>query len=123
FICNMDLFLFPFDIQKCKMEFELGYLTEEDVMWDRNMVKVSQEKLKGGLFDSPQLKISEIKGTRVELVLSLPRKFGAFVFNIFLPCLVMVLLGLLTHAFPVDAFTDRVTINLSCLIVMAALFT
>ena len=56
-------------------------------------------------------------------MISMKRKYGSFLFNTFLPCVVLEFIGLMTHILPTDDYSDRITITLSSLIVMAALFT
>ena len=51
------------------------------------------------------------------------RMYASFLFNTFFPCVVLEVIGLMTHILPTDDYSDRITITLSCLIVMAALFT
>ncbi|KAL7648950.1 UNVERIFIED_CONTAM: hypothetical protein RMT77_000885 [Armadillidium vulgare] len=55
--------------------------------------------------------------------MTIRRKFGAYIFNTVLPCVVLEIIGLMTHWLPINDYNDRVTVTLSCLIVMAALFT
>ena len=71
----------------------------------------------------PNFSNSNYNFFQAKLIFNLNRKYGAYIFNIFLPCLIMEILGLLTLFMPIDSYSDRVAVTLSCLIVMAALFT
>ncbi|MCL4144127.1 UNVERIFIED_CONTAM: hypothetical protein GTU68_064801 [Idotea baltica] len=50
------------------------------------------------------------------------RKNGAYILTTFLPCFILEIIGLLTLVLPFDDYQDRVTVTLSCLIVMSTLF-
>ena len=51
------------------------------------------------------------------------RKYGAFHFNTFVPCIILEIIGFLSFLIPYDNYSDRIAVTLSCLIVMACLFT
>ena len=57
------------------------------------------------------------------LTFKINRKYGAYIYNTFMPCIILEVIGLLTHVIPLDDLSDRIMVTLSCLIVMAALFT
>ncbi|XP_068245366.1 uncharacterized protein [Palaemon carinicauda] len=53
----------------------------------------------------------------------LERRYGAYVFTTFLPCSLLGMIGGLTQFFAYENFSDRIMVTLSCLIVVAALFS
>ncbi|XP_069159020.1 uncharacterized protein [Procambarus clarkii] len=125
FLCNMDLFFYPFDIQVCRIPLRLRSHRVDDVRWNTSRVEaaVSNHFLLT-LFDVVHLSVSvpdQHHDTAV-VVVKLARKYGAYIFNTILPCIVLEIIGFLTHAFPTDDFSNRSTATLSCLIVKAAFF-
>lgn len=56
------------------------------------------------------------------LVVKLGRRYAAYMINTLMPCMVLEMIGFLTHAFPIKDFSNRCTATLSCLIVKAAFF-
>lgn len=56
------------------------------------------------------------------IVVKLGRSYAAYIINTLLPCMVLEMIGFLTHAFPIKDFSNRCTATLSCLIVKAAFF-
>nr|XP_045606503.1 glutamate-gated chloride channel alpha-like [Procambarus clarkii] len=152
FMCNMDLFFYPFDIQVCRIPLRLRSHRVDDVRWNTSRVEaaVSNHFLLT-LFDVVHLSVSVpdqhhdtvstslifptltmgcsgvsiVTGACVMqavVVVKLARKYGAYIFNTILPCIVLEIIGFLTHAFPTDDFSNRSTATLSCLIVKAAFF-
>lgn len=62
-------------------------------------------------------------GGRITIKLLFTRRFDAYLLTTFLPCVLLCVLSELTLVyFDLDAFTDRITITLSLLIVLASLF-
>jgi hypothetical protein len=53
--------------------------------------------------------------------LRVARRFGSLVLVTFLPCFVLQLIGLSVFAVSLDDLPSRLTVSISCLIVMAAL--
>ena len=56
------------------------------------------------------------------LTISLRRVYTSFLLNTFLPCFILEVISIATHFLPLDDYQDRVSVTLSCLIVMASLF-
>ncbi|XP_042860196.1 uncharacterized protein LOC122246016 [Penaeus japonicus] len=124
-------------LQLCRIPLRLEGSLIPDSRWDAERTSVGFPKgLVVPLFSLSRLDVSfggspeeeeeeegeEGKDTQVLLELSLERKWGAYLLNTFLPCVVLAAIGLITHIFPHEDFSDRVTTTLSCLIVMAAFF-
>ncbi|XP_018010642.2 uncharacterized protein LOC108668028 [Hyalella azteca] len=63
------------------------------------------------------------EGNPMLFQLRVARRFGSHVLVTFLPCFVLQLIGLSVFAVPLDDLPSRLTVSISCLIVMAALFT
>lgn len=56
------------------------------------------------------------------ITVKLGRSYAAYIINTLLPCMLLEMIGFLTHAFPIKDFSNRCTATLSCLIVKAAFF-
>lgn len=59
----------------------------------------------------------------MQVTFEFTRKNGAYLVNTFIPFVILELIGLLTLLMPYNDYQDRVTVTLSCLIVMATLFS
>nr|XP_053634386.1 uncharacterized protein LOC128689947 [Cherax quadricarinatus] len=138
FMCNMNLFFYPFDIQVCKIPLRLSGQMMTDARWNASQVAATIDaNFVLTLFHVIQFSVS-VPSHRQEtrerersdlvvlwqavVVVKLARKYGAYIFNTVLPCITLEIIGFLTHSFPTEDFSNRCTATLSCLIVKAAFF-
>lgn len=57
------------------------------------------------------------------MTMKFARKYGAFIFIIILPCVILEVIGLMTLLFPTNDYNDRAATTLSCLMTIATLFS
>ena len=55
--------------------------------------------------------------------LRIARHYGSEILVTFLPCILQQIVGLSVFALPLDELSNRLAVSVSCLIVMAALFS
>ena len=60
---------------------------------------------------------------QITLEVRVARLYSSQILVTFLPCILLQIIGLSVFAVPVDDLSNRLTVSISCLIVMAALFT
>ncbi|XP_047739092.1 glycine receptor subunit alpha-3-like [Hyalella azteca] len=126
-MCPMDLYIYPFDIQTCRFNLTLrGKINSKDVQWS-----LSQDELLEYIGSPLQLfqfiyfkkKSNQDDQQTMMFELRIARRYGSDILVTFLPCFVMELIGLSVFAIPLENLSDRLTVSISCLIVMAALLT
>ncbi|MPC35213.1 hypothetical protein E2C01_028631 [Portunus trituberculatus] len=138
FICPLDLFFYPFDVQSmvvvgrhsggvcwqvCKMPLRLTGPVD-DATWNAtHMSTALGDHLTLTLLYAHQfaVRLHPDQETAV-VVVKLGRRYDAYFINTMLPCMLLEVIGFLTHAFPIQDFSNRCTATLSCLIVKAAFF-
>lgn len=125
--CRMELYLYPFDTQICNLSFVIEGIIHSDVKWDKfPVIKIKDGEGDLALYSDLKFYFHDYQPqeeAQLNAILSYNRKNGAYVFNTFLPCLILELIGILTLLMPSHDYQDRVSVTLSCLIVMSALFT
>ncbi|KAF2347728.1 Low-density lipoprotein (LDL) receptor class A repeat [Trinorchestia longiramus] len=124
--CEFDLYIYPFDSQTCNLTLTLLGKIKQDAQWNPDLVEY--QEYTGGplqLFTFIHFKrvILDEPGNPILFQLRIARRFGSHILVTFLPCFVLQLIGLSVFAVPLDDLASRLTVSISCLIVMAALFT
>lgn len=124
FSCEYDYHLFPFDVQECDIEVSLEPQGHSCALkWDEaNIVVTGNSSTISTYLVAPVRYVVDPSGDKVVLKLLFTRKFDSHLFNTFLPCVLLCVLSDVSLFFDIDAFTDRITITLSLLIVLASLF-
>ncbi|XP_018010641.1 glycine receptor subunit alpha-3-like [Hyalella azteca] len=147
--CDFDLYIYPFDVQTCNLTMALVGKIKSDAQWQsewkenndysgsslhlytfihfkRMMLQEEGNPLhlpticySSCIFRADVVPVSE----QMLFQLRVARRFGSHVLVTFLPCFVLQLIGLSVFAVPLDDLPSRLTVSISCLIVMAALFT
>ena len=126
FTCTFAFALFPFDIQLCSIEINLhDVLGECKPVWNKESVELN------GSADDIQMywfrdmvEAPSNSNSSVKFQFLLERIYMSYLMTTFGPCIVLCGLGSVSMiAFKIDDFTDRITITLSLLIVVAALFS
>ncbi|KAF2350195.1 Neurotransmitter-gated ion-channel ligand-binding domain [Trinorchestia longiramus] len=124
--CPVDLFNYPFDVQTCNMTLLLEGKVLPDAEWQPApdaVLNFTETSLQLFEFIHYKRYLQHDNGNPVMFEIRIARRYGSHVLVTFLPCFVLQLIGLSVFAIPLDDFSDRLTVSISCLIVMAALFT
>ncbi|XP_047477381.1 gamma-aminobutyric acid receptor subunit pi-like [Penaeus chinensis] len=126
FTCDFDLTSYPFDHQTCFMKLQLQSAFRDDMGREGSQVQYLGNPLlleyRLGTFTI--LSKSQLMDDTI-LWVSIPmtRLVGYAVISIYLPSLIMLIIGYLTLFFVNDNFEVRVMTALTTLLVMATLFT
>ncbi|XP_037775248.1 uncharacterized protein LOC119572299 isoform X2 [Penaeus monodon] len=127
--CHFELDLFPFDVHVCSLNISLRQFSRSFKAVFRD-IDLSAAPLSKKLPLITPTKFcytphADDSGnvTTVNFQVLLRRRFASYVFTTFSPCLVLTLIGYMTQFFSHENFSDRIMVTLSCLIVVAALFS
>lgn len=130
FSCQYNFFAFPFDTQTCDMQLLLQPFQGCQPKWNalNEGIRVHGNKSTISIYSVSELRYTfdSENGNSNLLILKLLfiRRFEAFLLTTFLPCIILCSLSQLTLThFNIDDFTDRITVTLSLLIVIASLFS
>ncbi|KAB7495408.1 Gamma-aminobutyric acid receptor subunit beta-like [Armadillidium nasatum] len=123
-VCEMDLFYFPFDEQACSFSVELVNDILSDIKWEKRTSNISMGTgVFHALYEIFGFEYTFIDDKEIQISIKFARNYGAFIFNTIFPCIIIVLIGILSHFLPPHDYNDRVTTTMSCLIVIATLFS
>lgn len=128
FSCQYDFFAFPFDTQTCDMQLHLQPFQGCQPEWNTSSggIRVYGNRSTISIYSVSELRYTFDYKNRNVLTLKLlfVRRFEAYLLTTFLPCIILCALSQLTLThFNLDDFTDRITVTLSLLIVIASLFS
>ncbi|ROT61371.1 hypothetical protein C7M84_020852 [Penaeus vannamei] len=128
FSCQYDFFAFPFDTQTCDMQLHLQPFQGCQPEWNTSSggIRVYGNRSTISIYSVSELRYTFDYRNRNVLTLKLlfVRRFEAYLLTTFLPCIILCALSQLTLThFNLDDFTDRITVTLSLLIVIASLFS
>nr|XP_053628974.1 uncharacterized protein LOC128686190 [Cherax quadricarinatus] len=127
FTCFFDLVLYPFDIQKCDMQFQILSASSEylifnlsgssvEYMGPKLLVEYRIGKINLDVNNATQYSGSRV---RVELI----RRYGYAILNIYVPSFTLLIISYLTLFFRAPIFEVRLNTALTSLLVLATLFT
>ncbi|CAD6197808.1 unnamed protein product [Caenorhabditis auriculariae] len=130
--CSMNLRNFPLDAQNCTVEIEsYGYTTSEVLMkWNHPLAVHGVEQA-----DVPQFTItgyqtedsivSTATGSyqRLSLVFQLQRSVGYFIFQTYLPCVLIVMLSWVSFWINHEATSARVALGITTVLTMTTIST
>ncbi|VDM46768.1 unnamed protein product [Toxocara canis] len=130
--CHMDLRNYPLDSQNCTVEIEsYGYTTSEVLMkWNHPLAvhgvdraDVPQFKILG--FQTEDSIVSTATGAyqRLSLVFQLKRSVGYFVFQTYLPCILIVMLSWVSFWINHEATSARVALGITTVLTMTTIST
>ncbi|ROT71109.1 putative low-density lipoprotein receptor-related protein 2-like [Penaeus vannamei] len=129
FACHFRLKDFPFDVHVCRVNISL-ILNGRSFKAAYSLVDVSHlpPPLELPLFQSSEVCVLRLRDednltTGVSFMFLLRRLRGSYALTTFGPCVVLNTIGGLTQFFERDNFSDRIMVTLSCLIVVANLFS
>ncbi|XP_047475759.1 uncharacterized protein LOC125029721 isoform X1 [Penaeus chinensis] len=127
YICNFDLSLFPFDVHECHVNISVMNRGSFYASFDPQDIKIISSASSLTLFEASELRYrygdTTENITAISLRILLRRQYGAYLFTTFLPCWILGVIGFGTLYFKRQDFSDRIGVTLSCLIVIAALFS
>lgn len=127
YICNFDLSLFPFDVHECHVNISVMNHGSFYSSFDPQDIKIVSSASSLTLFQASELRYRYVDAnenvTAISLRILLRRQYGAYLFTTFLPCWILGIIGFGTLYFKRQDFSDRIGVTLSCLIVIAALFS
>ncbi|CEF65127.1 Gamma-aminobutyric acid receptor subunit beta-like [Strongyloides ratti] len=130
--CNMDLKRYPLDYQYCSVEIEsYGYTTSEVVMkWrDKNPVysvsdvEVPQFVILNITTKNRQVTTATGSYQRLSLVFFLKRSIGYFIFQTYLPCILIVMLSWVSFWINHEATSARVALGITTVLNMTTIST
>ncbi|KAK3873063.1 hypothetical protein Pcinc_021897 [Petrolisthes cinctipes] len=124
--CSYMFFAFPFDTQECYLSITLKGNQKCQPIWNTGDqgVRVLGKASTLSIYSIPYPRFSSSKPEEVKLQFLFNRRFEAYMLTTFMPCVLLCILAhiTLTH-FQLENFTDRITVTLSLLIVLASLFS
>lgn len=124
--CSYNFFAFPFDTQECYLTIHLEGNQKCQPVWNTGDqgVQVLGKESTLSTYSIPYPHFSISKPEEVKLQFLFNRRFEAYLLTTFMPCVLLCILAhiTLTH-FQLENFTDRITVTLSLLIVLASLFS
>lgn len=132
FTCVYDFSSYPFDIQDCPMKFSLQETIGGSCqpLWGENNIQIYSKEETISMYDVHVLRydiqttINSTMQSHFTVYMLLERVYNSYLLTTFIPCIVLCILGSITMiAFRPDNFTDRVTVTISLLIVVASLFS
>jgi len=129
--CMMDLHYYPLDSQNCTVEIEsYGYTVSDVVMYWRDQPVVGVEKAELPQFTIKKFETNERKiklatGTyqRLSLSFKLQRNIGYFVFQTYLPSILIVMLSWVSFWINHEATSARVALGITTVLTMTTIST
>ncbi|KFM66547.1 Gamma-aminobutyric acid receptor subunit beta-like protein, partial [Stegodyphus mimosarum] len=129
--CMMDLHYYPLDSQNCTVEIEsYGYTVEDVVMYWMKEAVIGVEKA-----ELPQFSILRYETTdreeplasgtyqRLSLSFELKRNIGYFIFQTYLPCILIVMLSWVSFWINHEATSARVALGITTVLTMTTIST
>ncbi|KAA0198215.1 hypothetical protein HAZT_HAZT002906 [Hyalella azteca] len=129
--CMMDLHYYPLDIQKCTVEIEsYGYTLADVVMYWKDIPVVGVEKA-----ELPQFTIMGYNSTyrteelatgfyrRLTITFELSRNIGYFIFQTYLPSILIVMLSWVSFWINHEATSARVALGITTVLTMTTIST
>ncbi|CAJ0578658.1 unnamed protein product, partial [Mesorhabditis spiculigera] len=130
--CSMDLRNFPLDSQNCTVEIEsYGYTTSEVLMkWNHpnavhgvDSAEVPQFRILGYQTDDSIVTTATGSYQRLSLVFQLKRSVGYFIFQTYLPCVLIVMLSWVSFWINHEATSARVALGITTVLTMTTIST
>uniref|UniRef100_A0A1I8IKY9 Gamma-aminobutyric acid receptor subunit beta-like n=3 Tax=Macrostomum lignano TaxID=282301 RepID=A0A1I8IKY9_9PLAT len=131
--CMMDLHYYPLDVQNCTVEIEsYGYPTEDVTMQWKNgqsavdgadRVKMPQFTLEHFEVGTTTISLSTGAYQRLSLVFRLRRNVGFFVFQTYLPSILIVMLSWVSFWINHEATSARVALGITTVLTMTTIST
>ncbi|GFS86230.1 gamma-aminobutyric acid receptor subunit beta-like [Nephila pilipes] len=129
--CMMDLHYYPLDSQNCTLEIEsYGYTVEDVVMYWMKEAVVGVDKAELSQFTILNFETTDreealASGTyqRLSLSFELKRNVGYFIFQTYLPCILIVMLSWVSFWINHEATSARVALGITTVLTMTTIST
>ncbi|EYC34652.1 hypothetical protein Y032_0001g78 [Ancylostoma ceylanicum] len=130
--CSMNLRNFPLDSQNCTVEIEsYGYTTSEVLMkWNHpqavhgvEQADVPQFTITGFQTEDRVVRTATGSYQRLSLVFQLQRSVGYFIFQTYLPCVLIVMLSWVSFWINHEATSARVALGITTVLTMTTIST
>ena len=124
-ICEYNMIWYPFDTQKCSMEFVMGGSSGDFVkLIDAELTYSGPDDLTKYFIRSRSMKATRLDngmfGVRVEV--SLGRRLLATLMTVYFPTVLLNVIGHCTNFFKEFFFEAVITVNLTCMLVLTNMF-
>ncbi|MPC26187.1 Glutamate-gated chloride channel [Portunus trituberculatus] len=127
YMCNLDLSLYPFDVQVCFMHLRISSSTKYFLLFDseESIVNNSANRLLVEYEVEPLTLVHGGEGqfSEVKVKVPLTRRYGYAVLNIYLPTLVLLIVSYVTLFIRPAVFDVRMMSALTVQLVIATLFS
>ncbi|CAL1261793.1 unnamed protein product [Larinioides sclopetarius] len=129
--CMMDLHYYPLDSQNCTLEIEsYGYTVEDVQMYWKNEAVVGVDKAELSQFSILNFAATVREETlasgtyqRLSLSFLLKRNVGYFIFQTYLPCILIVMLSWVSFWINHEATSARVALGITTVLTMTTIST
>ena len=125
FECHLDLSQFPFDIHLCKIIINIEKTITETPKWNINHIKARNDASELLQYNVSKLRyyFPNNDSSCIYIYLIFQRHYNSHILTMFLPCFIIIAIAQITVVmFPLENFTDKITVTLSLLIVVTTLF-
>nr|XP_053627980.1 uncharacterized protein LOC128685465 [Cherax quadricarinatus] len=127
FKCHFKLHMYPFDRQRCYIEYRIQDVSKDFVIFEKEgagMLVLGERQLLEYTLISETITNYTIQGVsyvKVEFVFR--NQYGYYISNTFLPSIMLVIICWLALYFDLTDFQDRIMVSLTSLLVLATFFT
>ncbi|KAK7074026.1 hypothetical protein SK128_022558 [Halocaridina rubra] len=128
FTCDFLLDLYPFDVHRCEALLSLRQRGNFISYFNTSDVVLTPSNFTLSLFTTQPVCYTidtdseEFLG-KLKIQILLERRYGSYFYTTFGPCFILGLIGSFTQFYAYENFSDRIMVTLSCLIVVASLFS
>ncbi|XP_068201223.1 uncharacterized protein [Palaemon carinicauda] len=129
FICNFDVFYYPFDVQKCLVLVQLASVKKDLVAFDKNTVSIHYNDTRSfaeyflGSFEIFVIETGmKDSYSTLQIQLELRRRWTVIVLNVFLPTSMLQIIGYSTLFIDFATLDVRLAVSLTTLLVLYTLF-
>ncbi|KAK8752214.1 hypothetical protein OTU49_012524, partial [Cherax quadricarinatus] len=127
YMCDLDLVLYPFDVQECYMQLRITSATKSFLVFEtqQSVVNISANKL---LLEYEVGMVTLLHGSsrmysEVRVRVPLTRRSGYAILTIYIPTLVLLVVSYITLFFRPTIFDTRMMSALTVQLVIATLFS
>ena len=124
FLCNYNMAMFPFDIQKCNLIFKMKGTSRKFVDLKAHLLKfLGPTEHKQYAVTGCKMEVTKFQGQQIlKVEVMLERKLLGLVLTIFFPTLLLNIISYFTSFFGDSFFPVAVTVNLTSMLVLTTLF-
>ena len=125
FRCKPHLWSYPFDVNICSIDLKLNSKYFENPKWNSSMIfgQLNTSDIVKFEIEGLKYNFTDQNENSVKIYFILGRFYFSYLLTAFLPCIIIIMISEITVIlFPLKDFTNRITVTLSLLIVVASLF-